>query len=178
MTQAMMSPKEEANMRRFIVAAAVCALVGLGAALGEDAAREKEVRAVTDAFVAAWNKDDSRAMAAEWAPDGDLINPFGRWAKGRAEVEKLFADEHSTAMKGSTYALSNYQVRFPSPAIACADWDGEITGMHNPDGSAMSPFKHHVNVLYAKKAGHWWAVAGRAAAFLPPPAAPSAPAKK
>jgi uncharacterized protein (TIGR02246 family) len=165
-------------MRRFIVAAAVCALVGIGAALGEDTGREKEVRAIADAFVAAWNKNDSKAMAAKWAPDGDLINPFGRWAKGRAEVEKLFADEHSAFMKGSTYALSNYQVRFSSPAIAFADWDGEITGMHNPGGSAMPPFKHHVNNLYAKKAGHWWVVAGRAAAFLPPPAGLSAPAKK
>jgi uncharacterized protein (TIGR02246 family) len=165
-------------MKRLFIAVAVFALVGIGAALGEDAAREKEVRAVGDAFVAAWNKDDSRAMAAGWAPDGDLINPFGRWAKGRAEVEKLFADEHSMVMKGSTYALSNYEVRFSSPAIAFADWDGEITGMHNADGSTMPAFKHHVNVLYAKKAGHWWAVAARAAAFLPPPAAPSAPAKK
>jgi uncharacterized protein (TIGR02246 family) len=165
-------------MRRFIFAVVVCALVGSGAALGEEAAREKEVRAVEDAFVAAWNKDDTRAMAAAWAPDGDLINPFGRWAKGRADVEKLFADEHATVMKGSTYAVSNYQVRFASPAIASADWDGEITGMHNSDGSSIAPFKHHVNILYTKKAGHWWVVTARAMAFLPPPGGPSAPAKK
>jgi uncharacterized protein (TIGR02246 family) len=165
-------------MRRFILAALICSLVGLGVAFGEDAAREKEVRAVEEAFVAAWNKNDTKAMAAGWAPDGDLINPFGRWAKGRAEVEKLFADEHSTVMKGSTYSLSNYQVRFPSPAIASADWDGEITGMHNADGGAIPALKHHVNILYAKKTGHWWVVAARAMAFLPPAGGPAAPAKK
>jgi uncharacterized protein (TIGR02246 family) len=165
-------------MRRFLIAVAVFALVGIWAARGEDPAKKKEVRAASDAFVAAWNKNDSKALSAGWAPDGDLINPFGRWAKGRAEVEKLFGDEHTTFMKGTTYSISNYNVRFPSPAIAVADWDGEVTGMHNPDGSAMPPFKHHVNNLYAKKAGHWWVVAARAAAFLPPPAGPSAPAKK
>ena len=80
-------------MRRFILAALVCSLVGLGVAIGEDSAREKEVRAVEDAFVAAWNKHDTKALAAGWAPDGDLINPFGRWAKGRAEVEKLLGEQ-------------------------------------------------------------------------------------
>jgi len=164
-------------MRRFILAAAVCALVGIGTALAEDP-REKEVRSVEDAFVTAWNKHDPKAMAAQWAPDGDLINPFGRWAAGRAEIEKLFTDEHTTFMKGTTYSFSNFKVRFPSPAIGYADWDGEVAGMHNQDGSAIPPFKHHVAALFAKKAGHWWIVAARAATFPPPPGAPSAPAKK
>ena len=138
----------------------------------------KEVRSVSDAFVAAWNKHDPKAMAAEWAPEGDLVNPFGRWASGRAEVEKLFTDEHSTFMKTTTYSLGNYKVRFPSPAIAVVDYDGEVAGMQNSDGSAMPPFKHHVASVYEKKGGHWWLFAARATAYLPTPAAPSAPAKK
>ena len=161
-------------MRRFLTAVAVCALVGIGAARGEDPAKEKEVRAASDAFVAAWNKNDAKAMAAGWAPDGDLINPFGRWAKGRAEVEKLFADEHTTFMKGTTYSMSNYKVRVPSPAVAVVDWDGEIAGMHAPDGSAMPAFKHHVVDVYAKKGNHWWIAAARATAYLLPPGAPPA----
>jgi uncharacterized protein (TIGR02246 family) len=161
-------------MKRLVAAAAVCALVGIGAARGEDSAREKQVRAAGDAFAAAWNKDDAKVMAAGWAPDGDLINPFGRWAKGRSEIEKLFTDEHTTFMKGTTYTISNYMVRFPSPAIAVADWDGEITGMRGPDGKAMPAFKHHVVDVYAKKGNHWWIVAARALAYLPTPGAPPA----
>ena len=163
-------------MKRLFIMTAVCALAGIGTALAEDA-REKEVRSVEEAFVTAWNKHDPKAMAAGWAPDGDLINPFGRWAAGRAEVEKLFSDEHTTVMKGSTYSLNNFKARFPSPAIGYADWDGEITGMQSQDGAAIPPFKHHVAALFAKKAGHWWIVAARAMAFLPPPGAPSSPAK-
>jgi uncharacterized protein (TIGR02246 family) len=161
-------------MRRLLIAVGVFALVGIGAARGEDPAKEKEVRAVSDEFAAAWNKDDSKAMAAVWAPDGDLINPFGRWAKGRAEVEKLFTDEHTALMKGTTYSISNYTARFPSPAVAVVDWDGEIAGMHAPDGSAMPAFKHHVVGVYAKKGNKWWLLAARAMAYLPPPAAPPA----
>ncbi len=164
-------------MKRLFIAIAVCALAGIGTAQAEDP-REKEVRSVEDAFVAAWNKHDPKGMAAEWAPDGDLINPFGRWAAGRAEVEKLFTDEHATVMKMSTYSLTNFKVRFQSPAIGYGDWDGEVTGMRNQDGSAIPPFKHHVAALFAKKAGHWWIEAARATAYLPVPGAPAAPAKK
>jgi uncharacterized protein (TIGR02246 family) len=161
-------------MRQFLIAVAVCALVGIGSARGEDPVKEKEVRAAGDAFVAAWNQHDAKAMAAVWAPDGDLINPFGRWAKGRAEIEKLFSDEHATFMKGTTYSIGNYKVRFASPAVAVVDWDGEIAGMRAPDGSAMPAFKHHVVDVYAKKGNKWWLLAARATAFLPPPGAPSA----
>lgn len=161
-------------MRRVLIAVAVFALVGIGSARGVDPVKEKEVRAASDAFAAAWNKDDAKAMAAGWAPDGDLINPFGRWAKGRAEVEKLFTDEHTTFMKGTTYSISNYMARFPSPAVAVVDWDGEIVGMHAPDGKAMPVFKHHVVDVYAKKGNKWWLLAARATAYLPPPAAPPA----
>ena len=164
-------------MRRLCIAVTVCALAGIGTAIAQDA-REKEVRAATDAFVAAWNKHDPKAMAAVWAPDGDLINPFGRWASGRADVEKLFTDEQTTFMKSSMYSIGTYKVRFLSPAIAVSDYDGEVTGILDANGSPQAPFKHHVTIVFEKKAGHWWAMAARAAAYLPPPNAPSAPAKK
>jgi len=48
---------------------------------------EAGIRATDEVFAAAWNKHDAKAMAATWAKDGDLVNPFGRVAKGRAEVE-------------------------------------------------------------------------------------------
>ena len=54
------SRKQEDYMRRLIAAIAVCALVGIGAARGEDPAKAKEVRAVTDAWMAAWNRHDDR----------------------------------------------------------------------------------------------------------------------
>lgn len=83
-------------------------------------------------FAAAWNRHDPKALAAFWAPDGDLINPFGRVAKGRAEVEKLFTDEHSAFMKGTTFTLTGMTVRLLAPNIAFTDWDVEISGMHAP----------------------------------------------
>ena len=161
-------------MRRWIAAVAVCALVGIGAARAEDSAKAKEVRAVTDAWMAAWNRHDPKIMAAAWSPEGDLINPFGRWASGRAEIEKLFTEEHASFMKGTTYSITNYKARFPTPAIGVADFDGEVTGMRAADGKAMPAFKHHVFVVYAKKGNHWWMTSARAWVPLPTPGAPPA----
>src|SRR5688572_17663078 len=54
-------------------------------------------------FQAAWNKDDTAAMAAMWAEDGTLINPFGTAAQGRDAVTKIFVDEHSGLFKATEY---------------------------------------------------------------------------
>ena len=83
-------------------------------AAGDEEAIQKRL----DEFVAAWNNHDAEAMAALWAPDGDLINPFGRVAKGRPEVEKLFIDEHASFTKGTTYKVTSSLVRVLGSEVA------------------------------------------------------------
>ncbi len=148
--------------------ALLVAATGLWAADGGPAAA---VHARGQELAAAWAKDDAHGLAAMWAEDGDLINPFGRVAKGRAEVEKLFHDEHTTIMKGTTFNLVSETIREIAPDTAIADWDSEITGMQSPQG-ALPPFKNHVTVVFVKKNGQWWVAAARPAAYLPPPGAP------
>lgn len=152
---------------------AVCTPMVLTAA-SED---ESAVRQQCANFVAAWNKHDPKAMAAIWADDGDVINPFGRIASGRAEIEKLFTDEHNTVMHGTTYATESVDVRLLGPTVALVDWSSEITGMHNPTGVALPVFKHHVFSVFVKKDGQWKASAVRPYVFLPssdgPPTPPS-----
>lgn len=133
---------------------------------------EAQVRSRSEEFAAAWNRHDVKAMAAVWASDGDLINPFGRVAKGRAEVDKLLADEHSTVMKDSTFTITNMTVRLIKPDVAIADWDVEIAVMRAADGSAMPTQKMHVNVVMVKKAGQWSTVSARPVAYPPPPGSP------
>src|SRR5258706_2478929 len=67
---------------------------------------EAAIRKVFAGFGDAWGKDDAKSMASHWAEDGDIVNPQGRRANGRAEIEKLFADEHSTAFKGTHITFS------------------------------------------------------------------------
>src|SRR5947207_3213726 len=110
------------NMNRVLRVSVLVFLVYSVAA----ASVESEVKARGDEFAAQWNKHGVKAMAEMWAPDGDVINPAGRMAKGRAEIEKLFREEHGSIMKNSTYKNMNPSVRTLEPELAVSDWDVEI----------------------------------------------------
>ncbi|HEX9148245.1 MAG TPA: hypothetical protein VF958_03705, partial [Thermoanaerobaculia bacterium] len=78
------------SMRKVVlVALALGSMAGLAVAASEKGGSEAQVRARSQEFAASWNRHDPKAMAGVWAADGDLINPFGRTAKGRNEIEKL-----------------------------------------------------------------------------------------
>jgi uncharacterized protein (TIGR02246 family) len=150
-----------------MTALAVASIASLAVAAPDTSGGEAQVRARCQEFAAAWNRHDAKALAGFWAPDGDLINPFGRMAKGRAELEKLFTDEHSTFMKGTTFTITGMTVRLLEPDIACADWDVDVSGMQSPEGTAMPVLKTHVNAVMMKKSGQWWIVAGRPVIYQP-----------
>jgi uncharacterized protein (TIGR02246 family) len=154
-------------MKRFLMVVLSFALITIPLMAVESG--EAAIRASEEAFAAAWAAHDAKAMAAFWAPDGDLINPSGRLAKGRAEIEKLFQDEHAMAMKQSTYKPGLLTVRFVEPDIAFAESDSEISGITNPDGTSAPTMKVHVNRLVRKKGGKWWIVAARPVIYPPAP---------
>jgi uncharacterized protein (TIGR02246 family) len=135
----------------------------------EDAAIQRR----HDEWTAAWNKHDSKLMAAFFVADGDLINPFGRQARGTAEIEKLFAEEQGGPMAGTTYAGTIKNIRYMGENGAIVDVDGEVRGMNGPDGTSAPPFKHHVTWIAEKKAGKWIALGARAFVTIPAPAAPA-----
>jgi len=134
-----------------------------------DDADTAAIHARTQEFIAAWNRHDAKGMAGVWAPDGDLVNPFGRAAKGRAEVEALFVDEQSKMMKGTTMEISGESTRMIAPTVAVDDWDVAVIGMKRPDGSPAPPLKHHVTVVLVKQDGAWWVAAARPVVYPPPP---------
>ena len=158
-------------MKRMFLGAAVLALcLPAHAQTAGNAAGESAIRKLSADFAAAWAKDDAKAMASFWAPDGDLINPWLRVAKGPAEIEKLFQDEHSTIFKGTTYGLKVTGVRFLGSDVAIGDWESTITGMKGPDGSVLPPMPpHHVTLVLQRKAGKWWIEAARPVIAPPPP---------
>jgi uncharacterized protein (TIGR02246 family) len=158
-------------MKRIAIALLLASVVGPPALRAGQAEDEASIRKFGLEFAAAWNKHDPKAMAAYWAEDGDLINPFGRVAKGRAEVEKLFHDEHAGPMAGTTYATTLSSVRFPTADLALSDWEIVVTGMRGPDGTVGAPFKPHVFIVLTRKGGQWLTAAARPYQFLSPPPA-------
>jgi uncharacterized protein (TIGR02246 family) len=157
-------------MKKMFLGAAVLALcVPVHAQTTGNAASEAAIRKLSADFADAWAKDDAKAMASFWSPDGDLINPWLRVAKGHAEIEKLFQDEHSTVFKSTNYGLKVTGVRFLGADVAIGDWESTISGMKGPDGSALPPLAHHVTVVLQRKAGKWWIEAARPVIAPPPP---------
>jgi uncharacterized protein (TIGR02246 family) len=155
-------------------------LFGLIAVAGAGAAQQSDedaaIRKRHDEWCEAWNKHDPKAMAAFWVADGDLINPFGKHAKGTAEIEQLFTEEQSGPMAGTTYSGTVESIRYIGD-VAIVDVAGEITGMKGPDGAAAPPFKHHVTWIARKVDGKWMAEGARAFGFIHAPAPGSAQPK-
>ncbi len=117
----------------------------------------------TAAFSAAWNKHDTKALAALWAADGDLIDPWGVTSVGRDAVEKFFAGEHTGMGKlaKSTYDNKKDDIRLITPDVAIEDWQVVLSGLNGPDGKPMGPQMHRVIVVCKKSAGHWQIAAAR-----------------
>jgi len=155
-----------------VVLVILAAVVGAGAAPAKTGAAVPgdELRAQAEQFAAAWDRDDAKAMAAQWTEDGDLINPFGRMAKGRSEVEKLFQDEHSTFTKGTRFTIKEISTRMVRPDLAAEDWQIELSGGQIAPDPAK-PLVHHIFALATKQGGHWKFVAVRAYIYQTPPPA-------
>ena len=134
-----------------------------------DAATKAAIDKRTQEFVAAWNKHDAKAMAAVWATQCDLVNPFGMKARGRAEIEKLFQGEQSGVMKATTYAFTSQSLLKIAGGDVVADMDAVVNGMMDPSGKALPPFSHHVTMIYVREGGQWRPTVVRAFQLLPPP---------
>ena len=120
-------------------------------------------------FVTAWNKHDSTQMAAVWHDDGDLINQFGRLAKGRDQVEALFREEHAGPMKSCTHKMTISSNRLLSPEVALVDAECNLTGVRGPDGKELPVMIPHVVLALSKKDGDWKVSSARPYLYAPQP---------
>jgi uncharacterized protein (TIGR02246 family) len=131
---------------------------------------EHAIRAATTEFVNAWNRNDIKALAACFASDGNVINPAGRAARGRGEVEKLLNDEQNTLFKGSHISMTQTHVHFLKPDVAIVDYDFEVTRVRAAEGK-QTTLKGLQSVVLRKDADKWLVVAARPMIPTPMPGA-------
>jgi ketosteroid isomerase-like protein len=98
-----------------------------------------------------------------------LIDPFGRYARDRSQVEQLFTEEQQGPMKQSRHQLNITAVRTASGDVALVDADCTLTGMRDAAGKELPVFKPHVFFLMGRKDGNWAILAARPYAFVPRP---------
>jgi uncharacterized protein (TIGR02246 family) len=115
------------------------------------------VKSQNAAFVDAWNRHDSKAISSLHTDDADSIAPWHERISGRAAIEKMLAERHSSngALRESTFAKTIDSVRFPSGDVAITDSTAVVTGAYAPDGSKPPPATFQVTEVWKKTAGRW-----------------------
>ncbi|MCE9548239.1 MAG: SgcJ/EcaC family oxidoreductase [Planctomycetia bacterium] len=124
------------------------------------AADEKGIRATADAFVAAFNAGDAKAIGAMWATDAEYTDESGNVFHGRAEIEKEYADLFKEK-HGLTIALTIESIRFLGPDIAA---EKGIAKVKSAGGDAESAARY--SVIHARRGGKWVMVVGRDAPYV------------
>jgi uncharacterized protein (TIGR02246 family) len=159
----------------------IAALVlAAGGAAADERPKTDDQRALVkleDDFAAAWNKGDAKAMAALWEDDGDLVNPAGRVAHGRAEIEKLFVADQTGPFKDTRFTITcpATGIRMVKSDVAVVDCSWEVAAAKDAAGQPRPALKGLSAGVAVKSAGRWRWVAGRAMVPLPPLPAPPPP---
>ena len=116
-----------------------------------------------------WAQHDPAALAERWGADGDLMNPLGRRARGRAELIELFRDEHTGYMRGTALAMRVTGMRVLTPSVIFFDAEALLTGVKTPDGRSVPALKHLVFAVAVEREGVWRFASARLSVPVPPP---------
>ena len=126
---------------------------GLARARGEPAKSEvseaeRAIRALDDAFVESYNRGESKAAAAFFAEDAEVIDADGQRIGSREEVEKDLADTFATN-KGAKIAFEIESIRFLTPDVAKEEGRSVVTPVKG------APVSRLYTVLYVRREGRW-----------------------
>lgn len=121
-----------------------------------------EITKTAEAFVAAYHREDAKALSEFWTPEGDYMDLGGRVIKGReaiaADFAHLFAENDGLKLR-----IEVASVRFPTPDTAIED--GVTSVMSS--GGGLPNRAHYTNFL-VKQDGKWLLSSVRESAYVPP----------
>ena len=154
-----------------VVVLLALAVPAFAADKGMDSKETEGVQKMQQEFFAAWNKNDVAGLTSFWNDDATLINPLGRVAHGKSEIQQLFTDEQTTVFKGSTAAVLEVKTRHLGSGLAFFDSEVTVDNAHSPDGSVMPQVKYHLAGVAQMKGKKWEVLEARPYVFLPSPPA-------
>jgi uncharacterized protein (TIGR02246 family) len=139
-------------MKRMMLTIAMMAW-GLAAASGAEANRqaadEAAIRKAVEAYVAAFNQGDAKALAAMWSSEAVYTNPLsGEQVVGREAIEKQFAAIFAEA-KGIKLEAKTDSLQFVSPNVAVEQGTAKVI---RPD---QAPEESEYTAVYVKREGQW-----------------------
>jgi len=108
------------------------------------------IDAVIKASIQAFNNHDAAAIAATWTDEGEYIRNDGEPVRGRADVEKGYAEFFKTLKGKTTVELQTDNLRFPSAHSAVS----EVTlRLKNDQGQVIASSWR--NTLLVREDGQW-----------------------
>jgi uncharacterized protein (TIGR02246 family) len=149
-------------MHRRIVALAAAALLVTSARVAAQPTAA-DVQKITDQYLAAFNKADSKAVAALYTADALRVNPDGSLVTGRAAIEKGYAAAFAGPDKGGKLTLQ------PGKSISVTADVAVFEGMYQVTGGKMPAKGRYVNTL-VRQGGEWRLAAVTTIPEIAPPA--------
>jgi uncharacterized protein (TIGR02246 family) len=135
-----------------IIALAVADAIGqerLGAPATDQANDLRAIRDTAQAYVAAFNKHDAKAIASLWAENGDCIDDTGKRFQGRVEIEMVYA-EFFQKHPGSKINVIVDSLRLLSPEAAIEDGHAILDPV-----PAGPPAINKYTAVHIKAGGQW-----------------------
>lgn len=115
----------------------------------DQTADEAAIRKAVEAYVAAYNGGDAKALAAMWSPDAVYTNPVsGNQAAGREAIEKEFAAIFA-ANPGAKLSAKTATIDFVSPSVAVERGSATVL---QPNAA---PDESEYSAVYVRRDGQW-----------------------
>ena len=131
----------------------------VGAQKIDTAFANNAIRLLVKNYEDAWNKHDSKALAANYHIDATWVNWFGAYYVGRQDIEDHYRTTHNTYFKQSHYftrAIEDIQYLKPDIAIAHVR-----TGLADDSRYPGEIFEFRRMIVLTRKDGVWLIQAGQ-----------------
>lgn len=116
---------------------------------------EQQIHATFAEFADGWNAHDPAAMAACWTSEGIVVDLWGRFVPGRANVAEYLASEHAGSMRESHYRITRVEVKPLSDTSAVVECDAIIERVVAPNGR-LYELPHQLDgVAVEEEDGRW-----------------------
>ena len=142
----------------------ITAIVLVALSMAVDVSAQKpnpDAQKLADAYQAAFNKGDAKALAALYAVEATRVGPDAQLIVGRAAIEKLYTDGFAGLLKGSTLALQPGTTHAVTPTVKVME------GRYTTGGAAAGQGRY-INTIIRQGAA--WVIASLVT--IPDPPAP------
>lgn len=137
---------------------------------GDASAKDlQQIKDLANSVAKAFSSNDPQAAANLFAEDASVINPQGKRADGRDQIQQQFTNDLNGPMKDQQFTFSNIEVKMIKPDVAYFDLDQLTQGGKQNEaqqGQGGPPPRVHVTGLVVKQGGKWVIEEARPATYL------------